>query len=382
MKEDILRQGYDNLPTIDEKANEPSVRFRRSKIVLINLILCLVALLLPCVGAEWLLRRSSPISDTPNLFARSDTEYEWLGFPNMSGTYAGARVKFNDRGLRDPDRASIPPTGKTRIAVLGDSVAFGQGVAEADAFPRVTEALLNAMEPNGRNKVEILNMGIPGYNTLHELGLLRDLGLTLHPDIVVLAFMYNDTELTERQQAKRHRVATTASTLESGTETAGILSGLKQDFNLELRTLKKRSLFIAWASPRVGVLLRRLGLKGFGQQNEDNDRFVAENADWQIVQDALRDMKRECDARQIKFVLTVIPGMAKFNDRDYPLKGYHAALKSFCRSNDIDCLDPLDNFWGRDGTAMWVTPTDGHPNAEGHKIIAGALAHRLMALLP
>ncbi|PYN46515.1 MAG: hypothetical protein DME00_18910 [Candidatus Rokuibacteriota bacterium] len=53
----------------------------------------------------------------------------------------------------------------------------------------------------------------------------------------------------------------------------------------------------------------------------------------------------------------------------------------FCRAQSITCLDLLTAFWGLDGTKFWISPTDGHPDARGHRIIAEALARFLVPLL-
>src|SRR5262249_59857147 len=48
----------------------------------------------------------------------------------------------------------------------------------------------------------------------------------------------------------------------------------------------------------------------------------------------------------------------------------------FCRESGIAFVDLLPAFWGLDGTRFWISRTDGHPNARGHRIIAETLAKR------
>ena len=82
------------------------------------------------------------------------------------------------------------------------------------------------------------------------------------------------------------------------------------------------------------------------------------------------------------FVVVVIPAMAKFTESAYPIKRYHNAMLAFCQTHAITCLDLLPSFWGLDGTQFWISPTDGHPDAQGHRIMAEALAKFLAAMLP
>jgi hypothetical protein len=141
--------------------------------------------------------------------------------------------------------------------------------------------------------------------------------------------------------------------------------------------LKKHSLFAAWLSPYLGNALRPLGVKGLGQVGEVKDQYVDSNAKWQRVQQALLEMQRLTSERNVDFVLMVIPAMTNFTDATYPIKEYHQAVVAFCHRNGIAVLDLLPAFWGHDGTRFWISPTDGHPNAEGQRIIATALSEFL-----
>jgi lysophospholipase L1-like esterase len=360
----------------------PDVRpkHRRSAAWCLNVAVALVAALLPCVGAEIVLRALSPAADTPGLFVKTSTETEWSGRPGAQGLFAGAAVSFNRFGLRDRERSLERAPGTTRIVVLGDSVTFGLGVAEARAFPRVTETLLNASSRHRLLPVEVLNFGMPGYNTVHELAQLRELGLAFHPDVVVVGLLYNDVEPSTAQALRLGRIHA-----EHPPAVAGHLSlarEVRSDINGVITALKKRSLFVSWLTPRLGLLLRPLGAKGFGQVGEVKDQYVDSNLDWQWLRAALLDMKALCEDRKIGLVVAIIPAMAKFTDSGYPIREYHAAVSGFCRAHSITCLDLLPPFWGMDGTQFWISPTDGHPDARAHRVIAGALADFLAPRLP
>jgi hypothetical protein len=83
------------------------------------------------------------------------------------------------RGTRDVGEADPRP----RIVVLGDSMAFGGGVAEAERF---TERL-EAVEPGWR----VENLGMIGYGPDLMLRALEAVGLGARPAMVVMA-MYAD----------------------------------------------------------------------------------------------------------------------------------------------------------------------------------------------
>ena len=98
--------------------------------------------------------------------------------------------RINALGLRGPETTLDKPAGVKRVAVLGDSVAFGYWVDEKDAFPRQLEAMLGA----GGARVEVLDFGVPGYNLDQETEALRAKALEFSPDLVVIAFCLNDLE--------------------------------------------------------------------------------------------------------------------------------------------------------------------------------------------
>ena len=336
---------------------------------LINLAVMAVAALVPCLIAEGALRLMAPPADSADMWKKLPSAVEWSGQPNGHGTHAGVPVAFNGFGYRDAERSPVPAPGTVRVLALGDSVTFGMGVAQDQTFPRQTERLLSAARGG---PVEVLNMGMPGYNTLHELAQLRELGLRLQPKAVVVGFLYNDIELSSAQKG----AAVVAEQKQS------LLRSAKSGLNGTWLWLKQHSLFAAWLSPRLGNALRPLGVKGFGQVGEIKDQYVDSNPNWRRMQEALLEMKRLTAERNIELVVMIIPAMAKFSDATYPIKEYHQAVAAFCHRNGIKVLDLLPAFWGGDGTQYWISATDGHPNAAGQKIIAQALAAYLEPLLP
>jgi lysophospholipase L1-like esterase len=344
----------------------------KAKRLVFNLVLAFVAALTPCLAAEVILRLSAPPADTPDLFTKTTAEFEWSGRPSAHGLFAGVPVSFNRFGFRDRERSLERTPGTIRILALGDSVTFGMGVAEKDSFPRVTEALLNGSRRDGLAPLEILNFGVPGYNTVHELAQLREVGLKFHPDMVVVGFLYNDVEPSTVQSIRLGR-AVQFGGAHGASGSPLIVQAVKSDINASVAFLKHHSMFFAWLSPRLGVALRPLGAKGFGQVGEIKDQYVDGNPDWRWTRTALLDMKRLCENQGIPLVIVIIPAMAKFTESGYPIKEYHEAVSGFCRAQAINCLDLLPAFWGLDGTKFWVSLTDGHPNARAHRLMAEAV---------
>lgn len=95
----------------------------------------------------------------------------------------------NDLGYRSGSVEKAP--GTFRVVFVGDSWTFGQGIKEAESFPKVFERLAN--ETSGLDRrVEAWTLALPGYNLMNELAALSYFMERLEPDAVVLAPTPND----------------------------------------------------------------------------------------------------------------------------------------------------------------------------------------------
>jgi lysophospholipase L1-like esterase len=118
--------------------------------------------------------------------------YELVPDTRATFTYLNPRqtrwryeVTINGEGFRGaPSRPDVPGP---RIAVLGDSYAFGLGVDDAATFVAQLGVLLG-------ERAEVLNWGVPGYNLVQEAALLRERLERHAPDVVVVALHPNDFE--------------------------------------------------------------------------------------------------------------------------------------------------------------------------------------------
>lgn len=82
------------------------------------------------------------------------------------------------------------PEGVKRIVCLGDSCTWGVGVEPGEAYPQVVEAKLHACDPERR--VEMWNLGRPGYTSYQGRLLIESLWDVMAPDVLVFYFGAND----------------------------------------------------------------------------------------------------------------------------------------------------------------------------------------------
>jgi len=116
---------------------------------------------------------------------RPDPDLFWRLRPG-SAFDAEATVSINAAGYRGAVPQQPRPPGLARVAVLGDSVAFGFGAA----WPEILGDLLAARM--GKRRIEVLNFGVPGYSVVQGVRQFDADVAALDPDVVLIAYGWND----------------------------------------------------------------------------------------------------------------------------------------------------------------------------------------------
>jgi lysophospholipase L1-like esterase len=130
------------------------------------------------------------------------------GAEGRTSDAGGALYRINADGLRDSVYARPKPDGVFRVVVMGDSVSFGYGVEEAEAYPQVLEELLSQLMPSP--EIEVVNLSVGGYNAYNEARLLEGVGQSYEPDLVLVQFCINDLNDPTVHFDKQTRVALSA----------------------------------------------------------------------------------------------------------------------------------------------------------------------------
>lgn len=91
------------------------------------------------------------------------------------------------------DPASPAVTGVRRVAVLGDSFVFGQGVGPSQTLPVFLQYALN--ETCISDIFEVINFGVCGYNICNDWAEFNRTGLAPTFDRIVLVLCVNDAQL-------------------------------------------------------------------------------------------------------------------------------------------------------------------------------------------
>lgn len=121
---------------------------------------------------------------TSSGFVQGDAEFE-------------VEIELNALGLRGPGIDPTPPDGATRIVALGDSFTAGWEVPLDESWTAWLADHLSA----GDQRVDVVNLGVPGFGTDREYLLYQAYGRTLHADIVLLV-MYVENDVGDNAIAQ------------------------------------------------------------------------------------------------------------------------------------------------------------------------------------
>jgi len=280
--------------------------------------------------------------------------------PNQTAFTHSFAVFTNSYGLRNEEIALRPAHGTSRILCLGDSLTFGVGVALADTYPKRLEAALNA---TGHGRYEVINAGVPAYDTWQEVAYLREEGWRFEPRLVVIGFYAND--IVPRPAT----ITAVGGELKTRSDAANFAVYILKRSRV-LLLLKDRFTRLAnRLAPSPAVLHQEALLRGtLNEQVEAGFRQVdASFADVAAL------------AREHRFAtLVVLFPMADQIVAQHPNAVYPARIAALARRHGLSILD-LTPAFAEDfsGFGSLFIEWDGHPNARAHAIAAQKLKEYL-----
>ena len=284
-----------------------------------------------------------------------------LRFELRPGGVARGEVEYrvNQLGLRGPETTLEKPPGVRRVAVLGDSIAFGYWVADEQGFARQLEALVRATP--GGSGVEVLNFGVPGYNLEQEIEALRTKALAFGPDVVIVLFCLNDLEglfsyeLGLVQERTERRRSATGAVREWLVDRSRLFAWVEY----RLTELDARRSFVRAKNPLEG----RLYAEALSEQRK------ALTAQFAVLHSLLA-------SRGIPGMIVVVPVMGDRFDR-YPHHDLHRAVVETAEAESLAALDLFDCFSAYPFRDLRVDVV--HPSPLGHRVAAHAVRDALCA---
>jgi hypothetical protein len=286
--------------------------------------------------------------------------------PGTRARYLGQPVRINALGMRDDETSVRKPPGRFRILALGDSHLFGWAVGQDDSFAQQLEQRLEALAPG---RFEVLNAGVPGYNTVMEARYLELNVDALAPDLVLVHYVDNDMDLPNFLS-----------------EPADPWT-LRRSYLVDL--VRRRVMLLA------GEQMVPRGLFMAALDRRENRFRIPEDQiperyrplqGWDRMVEAYRKIAALARARGIPFAVLV-------NDMDFRarlagksdsvLPPHVRELAAQLAAEGWLVIEPEERTLahlrahGLGGEALWALPTDSHMNALHHRLAAAEILVRL-----
>jgi hypothetical protein len=279
---------------------------------------------------------------TDPAFETSPNGKYWRYKPGFVGTLLGpTEVRIGPLGERVHDQAAGPEGSAFEIAVFGDSITMGQGVAADETYSAVLEEKLS----RGGAPANISNFGVQGHSLEMIVEHVEDVEQTLTPDLTILAIIEDDLN-PERGESRvdrfgylTKRVFGSASTwqdlLRAGMRHSHLILAAKAEYLRLSAAPRARGRASGGAEPKT-VSRYREAMKRFEAATRGSARLVVslEPSQGPLSREFARIMSDEMPA--------------------IPFVEVHELTK------DIAVADLR-------------VPRDGHPNARAHALFAEAL---------
>jgi lysophospholipase L1-like esterase len=316
----------------------PSARRTRA----INGTLVLLSLLATFVAAEGYFYFFVDITDGA---MQTLTSRRWVDrhLPQPFGTPRG-------RQLGDPAAANKPAVS---ILVIGDSIAYGQGVKrEDDLFSSILE---RGLREHGLDAA-VFNVSRLGWHTAEEASVLQQIARDGHRfDLVVLSYCLNDigafVEPTPSYSEAQQRLMTPPSSVDG---------------------LVKRSFVASWLYNR-SVVLTSPALKEMERRVVEAYR---DPATFGMHAQELLAFKATVDAMGGRLVVVTFPHFVAPWEK-YTYRDIHRGLIAFWGSLGVKDLDLLETYERYPSEGFRASSLDTHPNAFAHRLAAQRLLEEL-----
>ena len=245
------------------------------------------------------------------------------------------QVSINSLGFREREIGPKDPA-RYRIAIIGDSYTWGQGLEERERFSNLLEEFLGS-------GYEVLNFGMPGDTMPEHLDEL-DQVLKLRPDFVLLQMYINNFETPNMRRPRAYPLLPT---------------------DLDRRLLESWTVYLL-LSDRWTHVQEEVGLVDSYENYMARHLRDPDSPDARESFGKLRrffDRARAAGVPSGAVLFPAADAMGPFGT-NYPFGYLHDHVTAVCADERVPCLDLLRTFSTfPDPRSTWLSPFDAHPNA-------------------
>jgi hypothetical protein len=253
-------------------------------------------------------------------------------------------IRANSAGFRGRPFTDAKAPGTIRVAVIGDSFTYGNGIRQQDRFSDRLQADLPA-------HIEVLNFGQPGANTPEHVRLVQELLPRIHPDFVLLQWYVNDVEGDDSTD-RPHSLP---------------LIPIRRWHNWLNETSALYTVAnMQWAETQVAL--------GFTASYADylKHRLADPNSHDSVAdRQLLNELITACQQAGVPIGIVLFPDTAGSMGADYPFAYLHERVLATCKARGLTCIDLRNDFSKvKERQSLWASRLDHHPSARANAIAA------------
>lgn len=272
-------------------------------------------------------------------------EAELLNLRINNETHAFAEK--NQFLFNDVEHTPEKPAGIYRVAILGDSFVWGDGVPGDKRWNAKVAARLKA----ANEKIEVMHWGRNGWSTEDEVNFLGQYGLAYSPDLILVNFTTNDLDL------KRYP---------------------RNYFQWQYsRPVKLIGMVLPNAVNFLSAYINRFvesHSEDLGYTNWENKQYSPENME--VYQKLLKVFAQLCKKNGIKLYFVLVP-----NNCDPIFRQKFDAVIPLLKEAEIPFLDlyppVVEKLKDRPVLDLWANRANGHPG----EVLTEVIAEEVMKFL-
>lgn len=387
------------------------------KKLLSGLFLLSLGFLISLVIIEVFIRYIQDRRHPPSSVRRQDTKVHHSLIPGSFATTSDydwrTTYRINSLGMRDKEYSAEKPENTFRILILGDSFTEGQGVDQDKVFAKILETGLQGKIKE--KKIEVLNAGTFSYSPLLHYLYLKDRGLSLKPDLVIVNFDESDVsdDLTYESQAQKDENGIPSSFAriefkDEGEPKNKLLPFLPKDLKKFLRSNLKLYQVIADSIrsksfrlyPEIGNVTITVGDPISDRLLLTRDNVSKFDTLWNLTERNFALIKKVTDENKIPLIVTTYPYGNQVSGEEWAVGRQRWSLEvgkvygdlalsrveEIGKANNFPVYNVLEDFRSasREGKFPLFFRGDGHFTPLGHEVMAQAIEKRLLdsGLLP
>ncbi len=267
----------------------------------------------------------------------------------------------NSMGFRDDRELPEDKNGEFRILLLGDSMTVGLGVSLQQTYGQQLEKLLGQQ----KKPVRVINAAVGSYSTWQEVNLLKEKGVQVQADIVLLAFYWNDLYIKPVPLVPL----------------PDNMSGEQHDAALKYLRLLKRSALLLFLRERFQILLFKISPSFDWTLQEE----IYNGTHSPYLEQAYTEVGTSLEefgslARQHGFVPIVlilpIPGQVRQLDAPKHMQERIGEMAEKAGLHTLDVLPSLQRAYAANSD-LFIPWDNTHFSPRGHYLVAVALQHYL-----